>query len=183
MAELWDVYDAKRNKTGRLHERGKPLQKGDYHLVVNVWLLDKNGRVLLTKRHPEKHWGGFWECTGGAVLAGENSLQGAIRETSEEIGLQLDAGSGILLQQQRRNNAFLDIWLFNSDVPAEALSLQPEEVVDAKWVDEDEYKLMKKEGKIVKTIPGFYTRYLRTTVDKNGEKRLCITKGQRWDLP
>ena len=32
MVELWDVYNEQGNKTGRLHERGKPMKAGDYHL-------------------------------------------------------------------------------------------------------------------------------------------------------
>jgi serine/threonine-protein kinase len=36
MAELWDILDINRNKTGRLHERGKPMDAGDCHFIVQV---------------------------------------------------------------------------------------------------------------------------------------------------
>lgn len=52
--ELWDVYDEKRNLTGRLHRRGDPLPEGDYHLVVQVWMRNSRGEYLLTKRTPNK---------------------------------------------------------------------------------------------------------------------------------
>ena len=39
MAEFCDIYDINRNKTGRLHERGKPdMLDGDYLLIVMVWI-------------------------------------------------------------------------------------------------------------------------------------------------
>jgi len=42
MSELWDVLDIDGNKTGRIHERGKPMQKGEGHLVVLIWILNSN---------------------------------------------------------------------------------------------------------------------------------------------
>ena len=42
MAEFWDIYDKNGNRTDHFHERGKPMQKGDYHLVVHVWIINSN---------------------------------------------------------------------------------------------------------------------------------------------
>lgn len=36
MRELWDILDENGNKTGRLRERGTPMRKGEYHLVIQV---------------------------------------------------------------------------------------------------------------------------------------------------
>ena len=80
MAEYWDVYDEHRNKTGALHRRGDPLGPQEYHLVVEIWTLDGQGRVLLTRRDLRKHFGGLWECTGGSALAGEDSRTAVRRE-------------------------------------------------------------------------------------------------------
>lgn len=96
MAEIWDVYDEKRNKTGRKHERGKPLPKGDYRLVIAAWIINRQQDILLTRRHPNKPYARFWECIGGSVLAGETSMDGALREVKEEIGIDLSGCEGIL---------------------------------------------------------------------------------------
>ena len=37
MAEFWDIYDAERRLTGKLHRRGDTLPEGEYHLVVHIW--------------------------------------------------------------------------------------------------------------------------------------------------
>ncbi len=149
MAEFWDIYDKDRQKTGRVQERGKPsASPDDYHLVVEIWLRNSRGEVLLTKRHPNKHYGGLWECTGGSVLAGEESLPAAIREVKEEIGVDLTQGTpGILLtslsiHREKQYSAHYDVYLFERDIPLEQLILQPEEVVDAKWVTQKELEQM-----------------------------------------
>ena len=131
-----------------------PLAPGEYHLVVEIWLRNSKGEVLLTKRHPEKHYGGLWECTGGSVLAGEESLTAAIREVKEEIGVDLTAGNpGILLaslsiRREGQYSAHYDVYLFERDIPLESLTFQPEEVVDAKWVNEETLRQMEEAGEL-----------------------------------
>ena len=67
--EIWDVYDARRQPTGRTHMRGVPMQPGDYHLIVFVWIFNSRGQLLLTKRSPEKEsYPNLWETTGGAAI-------------------------------------------------------------------------------------------------------------------
>lgn len=85
--ELWDLYDKNRNLIGKTHTRGETMERGLHHLVVEIWTINSKGEVLLTQRHPSKNHGLLWECTRGAVTAGESSLDGAVRELKEETGL------------------------------------------------------------------------------------------------
>lgn len=86
--ELWDLYDKDRRPLGRTHQRGLPVPPGAYHLAVIVVILNPKGEVLLTRRAPEKDaCPGWWENTGGSVLAGETSLEAITRELREETGL------------------------------------------------------------------------------------------------
>lgn len=48
--ELWDLYDGCFKKTGRTHERGKPLPEGQYHLVVHIYPINRKGEILIQKR-------------------------------------------------------------------------------------------------------------------------------------
>lgn len=54
MAELWDLYDSSRKKTGVAVERGQTIPEGSYHLVVSVWIMNSKGEFLLSQRHPDK---------------------------------------------------------------------------------------------------------------------------------
>ena len=49
-----DIYDAQRRLTGKLHRRGDRWHKGEYGLVVCVWVYDGQGNILLTRRAPGK---------------------------------------------------------------------------------------------------------------------------------
>ena len=156
MPEYMDIYDEHRNRTGRIWQRRVPMQPGDWHLVVYAWLVNSKGEVLLTQRHSDKTWPGYWECTAGGVQAGETSLEGALRELREEIGVVKQPEEGILLQQALDTGVFIDFWLFRSDVSLSDLILQPTEVVDAKWVSREEYEAMCGKGVIVPSCTDFY---------------------------
>ena len=80
MEEWNDVYDAQRRRTGRTHLRGTPWGSGEYGLTVCVWVYDGRGRLLLTRRAPEKSFAGTWENSGGMARAGEDSLTAIQRE-------------------------------------------------------------------------------------------------------
>lgn len=137
--EKWDLYNAKREKTGLTMQRGENIPKGLYHLVVSAWIVNQQGQYLLSQRHPDKQYPLYWECTGGAVLSSENSLQGAVREVKEELGITLAPEQGKLIYQFRREDMqdFYDVWLFHADIDIQEMVLQKTEVVDAQWVNQD----------------------------------------------
>ncbi len=147
MAEYWDIYDENRNRTGRLHERGKTLGAGEYHLVVHVWVQNKDGDFLITKRAKDKFpFPGCWECTGGSALAGESSLDAALRETLEETGLDHTGAQKTCMISYRRGDWFGDVWLFRTDFPLESVILQKGETTDKRFADKETVLAMKASG-------------------------------------
>ena len=147
--ELGDVYDEHRNLTGRLHRRGDPLPKGDYHLVVYVWILNSRGEFLLTKRSPNKGFPNLWESTGGSALAGDDSLTAAMREVREETGLTLDPKKGRVLFTLQGDNYFSDVWLFRQDFDLADVVLQEGETVDKMYADRETILATARSGKFV----------------------------------
>lgn len=147
--ELWDVYDKDRRLTGRLHPRGKELGPGDYHLVVHVWIRDSQGRYLLTKRSPNKGYGGMWESPGGAAKAGDDSLTACLREISEETGLSLKPERGRVIKTYVEDHFICDVWLFEQDFSLEDVVLQPGETCDKMYAVKEEILKMHREGRFV----------------------------------
>jgi 8-oxo-dGTP diphosphatase len=145
-AEYWDVLDAHRRPTGRIHRRGVAMAPGDFHLVILAWIIHPEGRILLTRRHPCKPWPLLWECTGGSVIAGEDSLAGALREVEEETGLRLLPGEGRIVLRRMGEDTHYDYWLFVQDVDIGSSRLQEGEVVDIKWVDRAEFLDIARKG-------------------------------------
>ena len=87
--EYNDIYDENRRPAGRLHRRGTRWHKGEFGLVVCVWVYDGKGNLLLTRRAPQKSFAGTWENSGGAAKAGETSRQAIAREAYEELGVRI----------------------------------------------------------------------------------------------
>lgn len=147
--ELWDVYDKNRQPTGRLHPRSRELAEGDYHLVVHVWLRDSLGRYLLTRRSPNKGYGGMWESPGGAAQAGDNSLSACLREVREETGLALDPARGKIIKTYQEDHFICDVWLFKQDFALEDVVLQPGETCDKRYATREEILKMHGQGRFV----------------------------------
>ena len=133
--ELWDLYDENRNLLGKTHVRGVPLQEGEYHIVTDIGLVRPDGKLLITKRHPQKIWGNMWECTGGSALTGEESRYSAARELAEEVGVVVDPQELKLLNTVRIKDRFVDTYVAVRNLETKDLTLQAEEVTDAKFVD------------------------------------------------
>lgn len=142
MDEIWDVYDAAGNKTGRTAKRVLPLAKGDYHLVVHIWIKNAANQWLIQKRADNLEWSpGWWAATGGSVVAGEDSLTGAIRETEEEIGVTLKAEQLQHMERITRSDSIIDVWLAEAEVNLADCVLE-DAVTEIKWVSTDELKQM-----------------------------------------
>ena len=89
--EFWDIYDENKKPTGRTMKRNDwCLKDGEYHLTVLGVVGRPDGTFLITKRVMTKAWApGWWEVSGGAAQAGEESCEAVLREVKEETGLTL----------------------------------------------------------------------------------------------
>jgi len=156
--ELNDVYDSKRNLTGRLHQRGTPWKQGEYGLVVCVWVYDGHGKVLLTRRAQGKSYAGTWENSGGAAKAGETSRQAVARELFEETGIHAEESEFELLDTDRDRNCFYDFYCLRRQVSLADIRLLPGETDGAKWVTFDRIHEMIGYGQICHVIAHQFLR-------------------------
>ena len=151
MAELWDILDESGNPTGRVHERGKPMNKGEYHLAVYIWIENDRGEFLISQRTPNKSFPGMWECTGGNAVTGDDSLTTALKETKEELGITLDPRNGRLIQHRLpcstvECRGLIDVWLFQQNVELSTVVLAPDETCNAMWASREKINRMIDEG-------------------------------------
>ena len=161
--ELWDVYDENRNLTGKTHRRGDRLREGEYHLAVHVWIKNRDGRYLITKRTPNKGYGNMWECTGGSALAGDDSKTAALREVREETGLKLSGENGRIVLSYLRDDFIMDVWLFEEEFSLSDVVYQENETCGADTASAEELLEMKKNGSLV-PFP-----YLEEFFEKTGD--------------
>lgn len=152
--EYWDIYDEKKQRTGRTMKKNDwCLKDGEYHLTVLGVVARPDGKFLITQRVMTKAWApGWWEVSGGAAMAGEDSLDAVIREVKEETGLDVsDCEGGYLFSYHRENpgegdNYFVDIYRFILDFDESDLCLQQAETAGYKLADANEIKALAEQG-------------------------------------
>lgn len=147
--ELWDIYDSNKKRTGRTMKRNDwCLKEGEYHLTVIGVVMRPDGKYLITKRAMDKSWApGWWEISGGAAMAGEDSADAIHREILEETGLDVsNAEGGYLFSYHRENpeegdNYFIDVYRFVMDFDDDDITPQESEtsgymIADKKQIEE-----------------------------------------------
>ena len=150
--EYNDIYDKDRNPTGRVHLRGTKWNPGEYGLVVCVWVHDGKGKLLLTRRAPEKSFPGTWENSGGAVQAGETSRQAIARELFEETGIRAEEEEFELLDTGVDGNTHYDYYCIRRNTPLSEIVLLPGETDGARWVTFQQARDLIAEKKICRVI-------------------------------
>ena len=164
--ELWDLYTKEGSPTGRIHRRGDPIPKGYYHPGVHVWIQNSKGQYLMSQRAADRPTFPLkWECVGGSMLAGEDSLTGAIREVREELGVTLDPSNGKLLFTEARdivaNVPFYDymyMWLFRYDGEFSLKDASTQEVAQARWMVVSEIQELADQGTLSPPLTYFFTK-------------------------
>lgn len=152
--EYWDIYDAEKKRTGRTMKRNDwCLKDGEYHLSVLGVVVRPDGRYLITKRVMTKAWApGWWEVSGGAAQAGEESRDAVLREVREETGLDVSgAEGGYVFTYHRENpgegdNYFVDVYRFVLDFDEKDLKLQGEETDGYRLATAEEIKALAEQG-------------------------------------
>lgn len=141
--EIWDLYDARGNKTDRTMVRGEEVPFGLYHIAVHIWPVNSRGEYLVQKRAPTVQWNpNCWAVTGGSAVSGEDALSAAVRELGEELGYHAEENELTLIARLRRSNSFCHVYSLKTDLLAEDFILQKEEVSAVKWCTREQIHSM-----------------------------------------
>lgn len=148
MEEILDIYDENKVKTEKKHIRGNDtLKPNEYVVVVEALLLNSKGQILLGQRSENKRRNPLkWETTQGSVKSGENSKEAVVRELKEELGLDIAKESLNYVQTLKDDDEhiFKDMFWVKKDIDINEINFTDGEVVDAKWVDINEFNNMNK---------------------------------------
>lgn len=140
--ELWDAYDENENLLGYDLKRSmaKNLPDGVFHIVVDVYTLTRDGKVLVTERSRNKTYPLKWEVTGGSILKGETPEQGAVRELLEETGIEKNPEDLVVLYHFVDENKHCIYYAFMCIIESEIhIRLQEGETMDYMYMPLSEF--------------------------------------------
>ena len=145
MEEILDIYTRDGKHIGS-KTRSECHQKnpGFYHKPAWIWIVNGNKEFLVQKRSMlKKNRPGFWDISSaGHVEAGETSVEGAIRETKEELGIDTKPEDYKYIGEFTSDITWEigQIFILKLNVKIEDFKLQKEEVDKVEWLPFDEFK-------------------------------------------
>ena len=149
MEEMLDVFDGNGNfvkivskKEAHQIENGKVVFPY-YHKNVHIWFVNDKGECLVQKRAAcKKNLPNLWDIpSAGHVQAGEDLISACQRETLEELDLKFSGSKfeycGEFVYEEAKE--FTYHYMVHDNTPIAKLTLQKEEVAEAKWLPFDEF--------------------------------------------
>lgn len=145
-AEFLDVLDENGNHTGTKKLRSDIHKLGDWHRAAHAWIINPKGELLLQRRGQTKetHPNMFDTSVAGHIEAGQTSLETVLKESKEELGLELNPEEPKLLfsyQEEKVlnngsyiNRGFHDVYLIQKNVSLATLSIDQQEVGEVRYV-------------------------------------------------
>jgi len=123
-------------------------KEGRLHKSIHLWIINDDGEVLLQYRCGDKRlYPNTWDVSvGGHVSTKENSVDALVRETKEELGIDLDLGNveyfGTIHERLKYDdidsNELVDVFVAKQNIDNDDIKLQKEEVAGTKWVNIEE---------------------------------------------
>jgi len=153
--EYFDILDENGNKTGKIKLRSEVHRDGDWHKVVHIWILNKDGDVLLQRRCASKDsYPNMLDISSaGHLSAGDTSLEGALRELKEELNLDVKAEELQLIKTLKKslrvtenfiNSEFADVYILITDKKIDDMKFQEDEISEIFFVPYKKFKEMVK---------------------------------------
>ena len=92
MDEYIDIVTSTGDPTGKIALKSEAHKHGWFHNTIHLWLYTNKGEILLQQRsHKKLIYPLLWDVSvAGHIDAGETFIEAALRETLEEIGLELN---------------------------------------------------------------------------------------------
>lgn len=139
MEEQFDTFDINGNflgvKSKSFCHSGNP---NCYHKPVWIWAKNDNGKILIQKRSLQKSFepGKFGISVAGHVDAGETIIEGCIRETKEEIGIDTKPEDYTFVKEwlNQKDWELAQIYILKTNAKEEDLTIEKREADYAIWV-------------------------------------------------
>ncbi len=125
------------------NDLGLPDPSGKLEGGASVWLVKRDGEkthVLFQKRSEHVQNAGYYDSSaGGHIDEGEDPLTAALRETKEEIGLELKPEDLKFICAYATDKKLIYVYLSDRTDKEDELTLSKEEVEAVEWVELEDF--------------------------------------------
>ena len=142
--ETRDLFDRNRKPIGEITTEDSNIAEEKYIQIVIICFENDNHEFLIQKRAEKKN--GKWALTSGHVVSGEDSVTASLRETQEELGLNLAENDVELVFSKRAYDCFVDMYYVKKDIKQSTLKLQIEEVEKTEWASLEKIEELREKG-------------------------------------
>jgi len=152
MDEYIDIVDRDGNSMQKIALKSEAHKNGWYHNTIHLWLYTSDGNILLQQRsHKKTIYPLLWDVSvAGHIDAGETFIDALLRETKEEIGLQLNAEDVKQVDTRRHESEYANgiikdyefhqVFIAELEASLHELSPQQDEVEALKLVSFSEFE-------------------------------------------
>lgn len=117
---------------------------------VTAAVIEKDGKILIAKRHKGDMHGGRWEFPGGKVELGETPEECLKRELKEELGIEAEVGDFVCASEFTYMLIPMELLVYRAKwISGDLKALDHDEL---KWVEPDElrkYDFVKADVRVV----------------------------------
>lgn len=166
--EYWDVLDENGNPTGEIMKKydEKVFERGLYHLGSDLWPINSENKILIQKRSSQKRLEpNVWAMTGGSVIVGENSKQTIIRESKEELDINVNCDDLKLITRFKTGNVWIDTYIIKKDYDISKMKFKEDEVSEVKWASFEEIDDLVNKGQFIKHRWEFVSKFLKNEIE------------------
>jgi len=155
--EMLDILDENGILTGIKKERSAVHTDGDWHKVIQIFIVNENKILLQQRALTKKSDPGKWcASASGHISAGETSFTAAIKEFQEELGREVEKDKLKLVDTFKSpsirtnngktiyNNHFVDLYISEQSIDLNKVCLQQEEVFQVRFYEISEFERMVK---------------------------------------
>lgn len=167
-----DFVNKNRKRIGETTTEESNIAEGKYVQIVIICIENHKKEFLIQKRVQKKN--GKWALTGGHVISGEDSVTAVLRETQEELGLELEENEVELIFGKRAYDCFVDIYYIKKDIELSNLKLEKEEVENVEWANLKQIRNLKENGTFLEYHYNCLKECIYFIKEVEEEKKRCI---------
>lgn len=149
--EMIDVLNEDGSMAGRAVSKEDVHEKGLWHRVVHVWVINNKNEILVQLKAPRitGESGVHDISVAGHVSQGETSLQGAVREFEEELGLRVKEEDLVKIGEVKQdgyrtlksqNKEWNDVYVYKTNLQVTDFFPNPDEVESVKYISTEDFK-------------------------------------------